>query len=281
MELTPYGLWVTSAIGEERLGDAAVLAQDLGFGALWLGGSPRLLSLQPMLERARQLTVAMGIVNVWQYDPATLAAEFTELNAEFPGRVLVGIGVGHREATPQYGRPLSKMRAFLAGIEAAPHPIPREQMVLAALAPKMLDLSAERTLGIHPYFTPPAHTRAARAQLGDRALIAVEQAVVISSDPERAATVARSYAARYLTLRNYTDNLQRHGFTDQDVANGGSARLIDAIIPQGDAHAAAAAVRAHLQAGANHVCVQTLESDGAIERDWQDLAAALGISAHR
>jgi probable F420-dependent oxidoreductase len=280
MELTRYGLFFTRAtVGEPLYGDAAALAEQLGFGALWLGGSPRLPTLHPMLERTQNLTIATGIVNIWQYDPVELAAEFAELEAEFPGRVLLGIGIGHREATTEYARPLAKTREFFDGLAAAEPPIPRERLVLAALGPKMLELSAERSLGTHPYFTPPAHTRAARQLLGEGALVAPEQAVVINDDATAAAAVARDYASRYLALSNYASNLLRHGYTEADIADGGSERLIDEIIPQGSAQVAAAAANAHLDAGADHVCIQTIGTEGLPEREWTELSAALELSS--
>jgi len=278
MELTKYGLFFTRAtVGESLYGDAAALAERLGFGAVWLGGSPRLPTVRPMLEKTQSLIIATGIVNIWQYDPALLAAEFADLEAEFPGRLLVGIGIGHREATTEYARPLAKTREFFDGLAAAERPIPRDQLVLAALGPKMLELSAERSRGTHPYFTPPAHTRAARELLGEGALVAPEQAVVIDDDAAAAASAARTYASRYLALSNYTDNLLRHGYTEADVADGGSDRLIDEIIPQGSAQVAAAAANAHLEAGADHVCIQTIGTEGVPEREWAQLAAALQL----
>jgi probable F420-dependent oxidoreductase len=277
MDLSRYGLWVSRAMGEDHYGDAAALAEELGFGALWLGGSPRLPTLRPMLERSRRLTIATGIVNIWQYDPAELAAEFAELEADFPDRLLLGIGIGHREATTEYTAPLAKTREFFDGIATSEHPIARERMVLAALGPKMLDLALERSLGTHPYFTPPAHTRAARQQLGEGALIAPEQAVVIGDDHAAAAAAARHYAQRYLSLVNYTNNLKRYGYSDADIVDGGSDRLIDEIIPQGSAEVAAAAARAHLDAGADHVCVQTIGVEGLPVTEWTDLAEALGL----
>ncbi|MCL2419130.1 MAG: LLM class flavin-dependent oxidoreductase, partial [Conexibacteraceae bacterium] len=159
MELTETGVWIGSTLEAADYGEASRLAEQLGFGALWLGGSPRLASVRPMLESSDRLVIATGIVNIWQYDPLELAGEFAALEADFPGRVLLGVGIGHPESTSQYRSPLAKTRDFLDGIAAAAHPVPRERMALAALGPKMLDLSSERTLGTHPYFTPAAHTR--------------------------------------------------------------------------------------------------------------------------
>lgn len=276
MELTSYGLWVGRAIDEADYGEAAMLAQDLGFGALWLGASPRLPKLRGMLEATDRIVIATGIVNIWQYEPAELAAEFAALETDFPGRVLLGIGIGHPEATKEYEKPLTMTRRFLDGIAGSEHPVPRERMALAALGPKMLDLSRERTLGTHPYFTPPAHTRFARERLGAGALVAPEQAVVIdTAGADDALERARDYASLYLSLRNYTSNLRRFGYSDEAIADGGAKALIDELVPQGSGEQVAAAVRAHLNAGADHVCVQTAGVTGVPRREWTELAAAL------
>jgi probable F420-dependent oxidoreductase len=276
MELGEFGIWTSHrAIGEENAGEAARLAEDLGYGAFWLGGSPRLPTTRPLLEASEHLVVATGIVNVWQYDPTELAAEHAELRRAFPDRLLLGLGIGHREATSEYARPLSVMRDFLDGLDAADPPLPRDQRCLAALGPKMLDLSAERGLGTHTYFTPVAHTRFARERLGDGALVAPELACVVDTDTERARGSARRYAELYLGLSNYTSNLLRFGFTEDDLAGGGSDRLIDAIIPHGSAEQIAATARAHLDAGANHVCLQTVGLTGIPRDEWTALAGAL------
>ncbi|MDE3133575.1 MAG: TIGR03620 family F420-dependent LLM class oxidoreductase [Acidobacteriota bacterium] len=279
MELGRFGLWIGRALGLEHYGEAARLAEELGFGALWLGGSPRLPQLRALLDSSTRIVIATGIVNVWAYEPAELAAEFAALDAEFPGRVLLGIGIGHPENTREYQTPLAKMRSFLDGIAATERLVPRERMVLAALGPRMLDLSFERTLGAHPYFTPPAHTRFARERLGEAALVAPEQAVVIDrGDPAAAREVAREYGARYLKLSNYANNLKRFGVSDEAIAAGGSPALIDEMVPHGSADKVAASVRAHLDAGADHVCVQTLQPAGVHEvpaAAWRAIAHAL------
>src|SRR3984957_20462607 len=199
MELTKFGLWIGRSVAPEQYGAAAQVAEELVYGALWVGCSPRLPKLRAMLEASERIVIASGIVNVWAYEPAELADEFAAIDADFPGRLLVGIGIGHPEATQQYEKPLTKTRAFLDGIAASAHPVPRERMALAALGPKMLDLSFERTLGTHPYFTTPAHTSFAGERLGTAALVAPEQAVVIDhGDAEAAYEVARGYSGRYL-----------------------------------------------------------------------------------
>ena len=280
MELGRFGVWTSyRQIGEDHAGEAARLVQELGFGTFWLGGSPRLPSLRPLLEATDRLVVATGIVNVWSYDPADLAAQYAQLAAEFGDRLLVGIGIGHPEATSRYATPLAAMRSFLDGLDEADTPLPKDHRCLAALGPKMLDLCRERSRGAHPYFVPVAHTRAARQRLGDGALLAPEMACVVDADPDSARAKARSYAKVYLGLRNYTSNLLRHGFTEEDIADGGSDRLIDAVIPHGSAEEIAEVAREHLDAGADHVCLQPVGVSGMPREEWTALAGALGISA--
>jgi probable F420-dependent oxidoreductase len=221
--------------------------------------------------------VATGIVNVWAYDPAQLAREYAELGPEFGDRLLVGIGIGHPEATSDYTRPLGSTRAFLDGIDAAPTPIPPDRRCLAALGPKMLDLCAERSRGTLTYFVPPDHTRAARARLGAGPLIAAELACVLDTDAASARATARQYAEMYLGLRNYTGNLRRYGFTEADIADGGSDRLVDTIVPHGTAEEIAAAAREHLDAGADHVCLQAVGTRGVPRDQWTALASALAL----
>jgi probable F420-dependent oxidoreductase len=278
MELTRCGVWTSyRAIGEENASDAAKVAEQLGYGTLWLGGSPRLESVRPLLSGSEHLIIATSIVNVWQYEPERLCEEFHALDADFPGRLLVGIGIGHPEATSEYEKPLAKMRGFLDGIVAAPRPIPADRLIIAALGPKMLELAGERTLGTIPYFIPPEHTAFARTQVPAPKLVAPELAVVVSEDAESAREAARSYASLYLNLRNYTANLLRFGFTSSDIENGGSDRLIDAVVPQGSATALLPHIQAHLDAGADHVCVQTVGVEGVPRAEWQALAEALGL----
>ena len=212
---------------------------------------------------------------MWRHDPADVAAAHWHLNDEFDGRFLLGVGIGHPEATSEYRKPLATMRAFLDGLDAAERPVPRDERAVAALGPKMLDLAAERSLGAHPYFTPPEHTRFARERVGPGVLVAPEVTVVVEPDAETARELARAFAARYLALTNYSANLLRHGFTEDDLANGGSDRLIDAVIPHGSAEQVAEAVQAHFDAGADHVCLQPVGHGGVPLEDYRALARAL------
>ena len=278
MRLEEFGVWTSyRAIGEHNAGEAARLVEDLGFGAFWLGGSPQLPALRPLLEATERIVVATGILNVWQSEPEVVARDFAALSGEFPERVLLGIGIGHPEATSRYAKPLASMREFLDGLDAAAPPVPRERRCLAALGPKMLDLSRERALGAHSYFVPVEHTRAARERLGEEALLATELAGALERG-ESGRAKAQTYARVYLGLRNYTRNLLDFGFTSEDIAGGGSDRLIDAVVPHGDPEEIAAIARQHIAAGATHVCLQAVGVEGIPRTEWTALAAALGIT---
>lgn len=276
VELGQIGIWSSyRPLGVERAGEAAKLAEQLGYGAWWVGGSPHVPDIHPVLEATSALVAATGILNVWINDPAETAAADAALRAEFPGRFMLGIGIGHPEATSDYRRPLTTMRAFLDGLDASRTPPSVEDRCLAALGPRMLDLAAERTAGAHTYFVPAEHTRFARERLGSGKLVAPELACVVDTDPVRAKAVARDYAKLYLGLRNYTQNLLRFGFSEADIAHGGSDRLIDAIIPQGSAEQIAEVVRTHLDAGADHVCLQPLGEEGIPRESWTALSKVL------
>lgn len=271
MQLGQIGVWRRRHEGADGVAEI----EALGYGTLWVGGSPSLQEARPFLERSSTLTVATGILNVWPHEPAEVAAQRAELAREFPGRFLLGIGVGHPEATAEYVSPLAKMSAFFDGLDAAPEPVPKDERVAAALGPRMLDLAARRSLGTHTYFITPEHTRFTRERLGPDALVAPELAVVVEPDDATARAIAREYAALYLARSNYTKNLLRFGFTERDVADGGSDRLIDAVVPHGSAQAVAEAVRAHLDAGADHVALQPLGHGAAPVADYEALARAL------
>jgi probable F420-dependent oxidoreductase len=276
MDMGKIGIWTSyRPFGIERAGEAAKLVEHLGYSAWWVGGSPHVPDVRPILEATSTLVAATGILNVWINDPAETAAADAALRTEFPERFMVGIGIGHPEATSDYRRPLAAMRAFLDGLDASPTPPPVDGRCLAALGPKMLDLAGERAAGTHTYFVPVEHTRLARQRLGPGALVAPEVACVLDTDPVRGKAVAREYAKLYLGLRNYTQNLLNLGFTQGDLADGGSDRLIDAVIPQGSAGRIAEVVRAHLDAGADHVCLQPLGEEGIPRNSWTALAKAL------
>jgi probable F420-dependent oxidoreductase len=272
-----FGAWTSyRRIGKENGVEAARAVEEAGLGTLWIGGSPRLEEMRPLLEGSEKLVVGTSIVNIWGYDPDDLVREFHALEADFPGRACVGIGVGHPEATSDYKRPLTNLEAFLDGIDAADAPIPVGRRIIAALGPRMLAMSAKRSLGTIPYFTSVDHTRFCRETVGPDALVIPEIACVIDEDVERARATAREYAAMYLKLSNYTNALLEHGFVQADIEDGGSDRLIDHVIPHGTAADVAAAARAHVEAGADHVALQTIGGEGIPAEEWSKLAAALG-----
>lgn len=261
VELGRYGIWRHEGALSPEL---AQQIEALGFGAIWIGGSPPgdLALAESMLAATDHIAVSTGIVNVWSTPAAEVAASYHRIEAAYPGRFLLGIGVGHPEATSDYRRPYATIVDYLDALDAAEVPVAGR--VLAALGPKMLALSAERTVGSHPYLTTPEHTREARALLGDGALLAPEHKVVVDPDPGRARAIGRPVVAKpYLGLRNYTSNLLRLGWTEDDFADGGSDRLIDALVAHGDADAVAARLAEHVDAGADHVCAQVLTEGSA------------------
>ncbi len=266
-----YGVWARKG---DLNGDVARELERLGFGTVWIGNSPDgdLALVEELLGATQTLTVATGIVNIWKDDARAVAAAHRRVTEAYPDRFLLGIGVGHPEATSDYRRPYRALVAYLDTLDA--EGVPADQRVLAALGPKVLRLAAERAAGAHPYLTTPAHTRAARAELGEGPLLAPEQKIVLDADPQTARRAARGALKYYLGLRNYVDNLRRSGFTDEDVAGEGSDRLVDALVGHGTPTDAAAAVTAHLDAGADHVAVQ-LVTDGGLVDGLATLAAVL------
>jgi probable F420-dependent oxidoreductase len=265
MDLGKIGIWRLRRHGTD--GVAAI--EQLGYSALWVGGSPSTEDARPYLEQTSAITVATGILNVWQHEPAAAADGYAQLEQDFPGRFVLGIGIGHPEAHSDYTRPLATMRKFFDGLEA----VPADRRMAAALGPKMLDLAAQRSLGAHTYFVPPEHTKVARERVGTGALIATEVACVVETDDDAARAIAREYATAYLARRNYTTNLQRLGYDDADTSGGGSDRLIDAVIPHGSAEQIAETVQKHLEAGADHVCLQPLGPHP--DEDYKALAEVL------
>jgi len=236
--------------------------EELGYGTVWQGGSPGsdLRPAEHLLDETESLVVATGIVNIWTSDPAELADSYHRVQAKHTGRISLGIGSGHREATPERVRPIEAMSRYLDVLDG--RGVPVEARVLSALGPRMLAMAAERSAGTHPYLTIATQTREQRTTLGPDALVAPEQTVVLETDPDAGRRAARAFLDHYLTLVNYTSTMKRGGFTDEDLADGGSDRLVDEIVVHGDSRVIAAAVRAHLEAGADHVCIQVQPPPG-------------------
>ncbi|MEA2303380.1 MAG: hypothetical protein QOH43_660 [Solirubrobacteraceae bacterium] len=287
MDLGTLGIWSGElrAVPPADAADAVAELEALGYGTVWVpggSGGPVLELIATLLDATSTMTLATGILNVWMHDPADVAATRAELEARHPGRFLLGLGISHaplidRESPGRYRRPLARMRAYLDELDAQPQPVPAERRVLAALGPRMLELARERSAGAHPYFVPVAHTAFARQVLGPDRILAPEQAVALQGDREADRRAARRHVERYLALPNYTNNLLRHGFTDDDLRDGGSERLLDAIVAGGGVEGIRARVAEHREAGADHVCLQVVGGEpGALPRDeWRTLAQAL------
>lgn len=277
------GLWSPSWLWKGTAGqEAAAELDELGFGALWLGAAAGDLELvESLLDVTGRMVLGTGIINVWTEAVDTVAASYQRVDARHAGRLLLGIGAGHKDPVERttgqsYVRPYGKVADYLDELDAAVPPVPAGQRALAALGPRMLGLAAQRTAGAHPYLVTPEHTYRAREVLGAEPLLAPEQKVVLERDPASARETARGTVSPYLSLPNYTNNLLRLGFTEADFAGGGSDRLIDGVVAWGGMDAVAARVREHHQAGADHVCLQVVNPEGGDPREsFRALAAAL------
>jgi probable F420-dependent oxidoreductase len=265
--------------------EAAAELESLGYSALWIPdvGGDLFGSLANLLGATSTVTIATGILNVWMHTADDAAAAHARLTAEHGPRYLCGIGISHRpfidmvNAPGTYTKPVDTMAAYLDGLDAAATPLAVADRMLAALGPKMLELARTRTAGTHPYLVTPELTAMARAGIGPDGLVASEVGVVLETDPAKAREIARLHLQTYLALPNYANNWKRHGFTDDDIADGGSDRLVDALIGWGDEAAIAARVQQHRDAGADHVCVQVLTSDPRAlpVAEWRTLAPVL------
>ncbi|MCL7381714.1 LLM class F420-dependent oxidoreductase [Streptomyces sp. 35G-GA-8] len=280
-----YGIWSVELRSEDaalrgEIPEAAAELEELGFGAVWLGGNSGVEHAVPLIEATSRLTVATGILSIWQYEAADAAARFLTLESRHPGRFLLGLGASHAQLAEQYRRPYSSMVGYLDALDAAGMPAGR--IVLAALGPKMLELSRDRAGGAHPYLVTLEHTERARELLGPDPLLAPELKVVLDADPLSARATARGYLARYLALPNYTNSFLRLGFTEDDFAGGGSDRLIDAVYAWGDEARIRSRIDAFRAAGADHVALQIVTGEGtsgapgALPRaEWRRLAEVL------
>jgi probable F420-dependent oxidoreductase len=275
MRLQKLGVW--AATDGFSAADAAAFAkriEALGYGALWIPeavGREVFSAAAWILANTSSLIVASGIANIYARDAVCTAAAQKGLNEQSGGRFLLGLGVSHIPLVKdlrqhEYGKPVATMRAYLQAMAVAPYksvpPASPPKTVLAALGPKMLELSAELADGAHPYNVTPEHTRQARAILGAGKLLCVEQGAILETNPAQARAFARQFLSIYLGLPNYVNNWRRLGFTETDFAGGGSDRLIDAVLVWGDEKAIRARIDEHWQAGADHVCVQAIGPTG-------------------
>jgi len=266
VDLGRVGVW-WSASWRGADGDADVPAEleALGYGALWSSGGfqPGLAGrFMRLLSATTHMIVASGIVSIWASTPDGTAGAAADLDAEYPGRFVLGLGTSHAPLVAHYARPYAHMVGFLDGLDATGPAVGKDRRVLAALGPRMLALARDRAAGAHPYFVPVEHTARARAILGDGPVLAPEVTVVLERDPEVARGLARDFTAGYLRLENYANNLRALGFGDDDLAGGGSDRLVDALVAWGDPEAVATRIAEHHAAGADHVCVQVLPGGG-------------------
>ncbi len=285
MELTGLGLWSNQL----RYGDpsesaeAAAELDELGFSALWIPdvGGPVFDALGRLLAATKRTVIATGILNLWMHSADETAESYAALTAEHGDRFLLGIGVSHAMLIDagepgRYRKPLAATAAFLDGLDAAQPPVPAEQRVLAALGPKMLALSASRARGAHSFLVTPEHTASARSTLGQGPLLAPAQAAILCDTADDARRIGTDWLRTYLALPNYTNNLLRSGFTEDDLTQM-SDRLFDGIIAWGDEEAIMSRVAEHRSAGADHVCIQVLTAETPLafpREQWRRLAAA-------
>jgi probable F420-dependent oxidoreductase len=255
-DLGRFGAWLpTRSITPEL----ATQIESLGYGAAWIGGSPDadLGWVDPALAKTTSLQLATGIVNIWSAPAPTVAGSFQRIESAHPGRFLLGIGAGHREHTQEYTKPYDALVTYLDELDAAM--VPTSRRVLAALGPRVLRLSADRSAGAHPYLTTPEHTAKARELVGSSVFLAPEHKVVLTTDRDEARTIGRRYLEHYLGLSNYVNNWLRLGFTEADVRKPGSDKLVDAVVAYGTPDAIAKRLNEHLEAGADHVAIQVLD----------------------
>ena len=278
LDLGRYGVWLGSRSITPEL---AVQIESLGYGAAWIGGSPDadLKWVEPALAQTSSLQLATGIINIWSSPAAEVAESYHRIENDYPGRFLLGIGVGHPEHTQQYLKPYDALVEYLDALDSAS--VPTSRRVLAALGPKVLQLSAERSGGAHPYLTTPEHTAYARELVGNSVFLAPEHKVVLTTDADEARKVGRSSVDFYLDLSNYVNNWRRLGFTDSDVRKPGSDKLIDSVVAYGTPDAIAARLNEHLEAGADHVAIQVLGGwpEDKLLAALGDLAGALGLTS--
>jgi probable F420-dependent oxidoreductase len=286
MKLGKLGVfYFCEAMSAGEMAAFAKRLETLGYTALWFPealGREALASASWLLASTSKLVVATGIANVYARDAMTMAAGRNTLAEQSGGRFILGIGVSHQPMVEglrghDYAKPLTYMGKYLEAMQAAvyvaPQPSEPAPTVIGALHPKMMKLAATKTRGIHPYLVPPEHTALARETVGPDAWICTEQKVVLETDPSKARAAARRGIAMYLELPNYRRSLMRFGIADEDFTNGGSDKLVDAVVAWGDEKSIAARIKAHHDAGANHVCIQPLNPDGTPAPDWRLLEA--------
>ena len=273
IDLGRFGYFGMSATPEQ-----AQEIERLGYGTVWIAGSPpaELSFVEPLLEATTTLKVATGIVNIWTAAAKPVAESFHRINTAYPGRFLLGIGAGHPEAQAQYRKPYEALVSYLDELDE--YGVPANQRVLAALGPRVLKLSAERSAGAHPANATPEHAAQARAIIGRNALLAPVHNVVLTADAQEARAVGRAALDFYFNLTNYVSNWKRLGFTDADVTRPGSDEFIDAVIAHGTPEDVAKRLGEYLSAGANHVAILALGAPDKVLPTLSELAGPLGLS---
>jgi probable F420-dependent oxidoreductase len=264
LDLGRFGVWLSPIYDDDTRVNFVVEAEALGYPTAWLAIGRRSMPDLELIERAvdatTKIVIATGVVNMWNNEADAVATSYRRIADQHPDRFLLGLGIGHRESISGYRAPYDTMVVYLDRLDAGG--VPPERRILAALGPRALRLARDRAAGTHPYLVGPAHTRAARDVLGPGPLLAPEHTVVIETDTERARQQGREFLQNpYLSLSNYVNNMLRHGFSPEDVADGGSDHLIDSLVLHGTPEVIATGLDAHLEAGANHVAVQVLAED--------------------
>jgi len=289
--LGPIGIWTTRFDSQPaaKVQEAAAELERLGYGAIWVGeavGREAFTQSSLLLSASTRIAIATGIANIYGRDPFTMSSAQKTLTEAYPGRFVLGLGVSHIPLVEElrghrYEKPISAMTEYLDAMDRAPYravpPKTKPVRVLAALGPKMLQLAARRADGAHPYNVTPEHTAQARQILGHGPWLCPEQAVILETDRIKAREIARAFLSIYMTLPNYTNNLLRLGFHEEDFQNGGSDHLVDALVAWGGLRTVSDRVRAHHAAGADHVAVQVLTADpqGLPLQEWRELAPAV------
>ena len=270
IDLGTYGVWKPLRAANPSM---AREVEDMGYGALWIGGSPPgdLAAVEEIIDATEQIPVVTGIVNMWRVEASVAGRSYLRIQQRHPDRFLLGVGVGHPEATAEYESPLEKIDRYLADLEEIG--VPNDRTILAALGPKVLEIAARRTSGAHPYLTTPRHTRMARDIVDPGPLLAPEQKIILEDDPQTARAEARKTVERYLRLINYRNSLLREGWDEDDLEDGGSDELVDELVLHGDPRSVASGIERHIDAGADHVCIQALGADPIAE--YRELARIL------
>lgn len=291
--IAPIGVWTGALdyVSTSRARELAAELESLGYGAIWIpevAGRDVFVHLTSLLSATTKVVGATGIANIWGRDALAMAGAAKALTEAFPERFLLGLGVSHQNLVEdlrghhdQYHKPLSAMERYIEAMDKAPYSAERPQTplrrVLAALGPKMLALAAARTDGAHSYFVTPEHTATAREILGGTPLLCVEQAVLVETDPSEARRVGRVYTSLYLSQPNYVKSMARLGFSEEDISGGGTDSFVDALVAWGSVDQIRERVGAHLDAGADHVCIQPLDPQrrGVPSKQWRELAPAM------